>query len=116
MNEYKMCAQYDTVAGPFRPDDNKHQPMGLYQSVPPWQLVKPIVNMDLTKLPKSSTNLLVFQQHFSELKTNYTNYVSISPTSIPYSDTKHAVSSYIKSLRQEKWNNETHNKLHHFQP
>ena len=30
--------------------------------------------------------------------------------------TKHAVSSYIKSLRQEKWNNETHNKLHHFQP
>ena len=46
-------------------------------SVPPWQLVKPIVNMDLTKLPKSSTNSLVFQQHFSELKTNYTNYVSI---------------------------------------
>ena len=33
--------------------------------------------MDLTKLPKSSTNSLVFQQHFSELKTNYTNYVSI---------------------------------------
>ena len=31
-------------------------------------------------------------------------------------DTKHAVSSYIKSLRQEKWNNETHNKLHHVQP
>ena len=30
--------------------------------------------------------------------------------------TKHAVSTYIKSLRQEKWNNETHNKLHHFQP
>ena len=27
-----------------------------------------------------------------------------------------AVSSYIKSLRHEKWNNETHNKLHHFQP
>ena len=26
--------------------------------------------MDLTKLPKSSTNSLVFQQHFSELKTN----------------------------------------------
>ena len=24
--------------------------------------------------------------------------------------TKHAVSSYIQSLRQEKWNNETHNK------
>ena len=46
-------------------------------SVPPWQLVKPIVNMDLTKLPKSSTNSLVFQQHFSKLKTNYTNYVSI---------------------------------------
>ena len=46
-------------------------------SVPRWQLVKPIVNMDLTKLPKSSTNSLVFQQHFSELKTNYTNYVSI---------------------------------------
>ena len=46
-------------------------------SVPPWQLVKPIVNMDLTKLPKSSTNSLVFQQHFSELKTIYTNYVSI---------------------------------------
>ena len=33
--------------------------------------------MDLTKLPKSSTNSLDFQQHFSELKTNYTNYVSI---------------------------------------
>ena len=30
--------------------------------------------------------------------------------------TKHAVSSYIKSLRQEKWNNETHNKWHSFQP
>ena len=45
-------------------------------SVPPWQLVKPIVNMDLTKLPKSSTNSLVFQKK-SELKTNYTNYVSI---------------------------------------
>ena len=194
--------------------------------------------MDLTKLPKSSTNSLIFQQHFSELKINYTNYVSIytdgskdgtsvtsaaiinkhtisrrlpdgtsvfsaeakaielalqhvkhcniakviifsdslsclqaikscqlknplildilelhdslttseiifcwlpghvgikgntladaaakaahtapiSPMSIPYSDTKHAVSTYIKSLRQEKWNNETHNKLHHFQP
>ena len=27
----------------------------------------------------------------------------ISPMSIPYSDTKHAVSTYIKSLRQEKW-------------
>ena len=40
----------------------------------------------------------------------------ISPMSIPYSDTKHAVSTYIKSLRQEQWNNETHNKLHHFQP
>ena len=40
----------------------------------------------------------------------------ISPMSIPYSDTKHAVSTYIKSLRQEKWNNETHNKLHNFQP
>ena len=40
-------------------------------SVPPWQLV----NMDFTKLSKSSTNSLVFQQHFSELKTNYTNYV-----------------------------------------
>ena len=26
----------------------------------------------------------------------------ISPMSIPYSDTKHVVSSYIKSLRQEK--------------
>ena len=36
--------------------------------------------------------------------------------SIPYSDTKHAVSTYIKLLCQEKWNNETHNKLHHFQP
>ena len=46
-------------------------------SVPPWQLVKPIVNMDLTKLPKSSTNSLVFQQHVSELETIYTNYVSI---------------------------------------
>ena len=46
-------------------------------SVPPWQLVKPIVNMDLTKLPKSSTNSLFFQQHFSKLKTNYTNYFSI---------------------------------------
>ena len=45
-------------------------------SVPPWQLVN-IVNMDVTKLPKSSTNSLVFQQHFSELKTNYSNYVSI---------------------------------------
>ena len=33
--------------------------------------------MDLTKLPESSTNSLVIQQHFSELKTNYTNYVSI---------------------------------------
>ena len=40
----------------------------------------------------------------------------ISPMSIPYSDTKHAVSTYIKLPRQEKWNNETHNKLHHFQP
>ena len=29
----------------------------------------------------------------------------ISPMSIPHSDTKHAVSTYIKSLRQEKWNN-----------
>ena len=33
--------------------------------------------MDLTKLPKFSTNSQVFQQYFSELKTNYTNYVSI---------------------------------------
>ena len=40
----------------------------------------------------------------------------ILPMSIPYSDTKHAVSSYIRSLRQEKWNNETHNKLHLFSP
>ena len=194
--------------------------------------------MDLTKLPKSSTNSLVFQQHVFELKTNYTNYISIntdgskngtsvtsaaiinkhtisrilpdgmpvfsaeakaielalqhvkhcniakviifsdslsclqaikncqlknpfildilelhisltkskiifcwlpghvgikgntladaaakaahtapiSRMSIPYSDSKHAVSSYIKLLRQEKWNNESHNKLHHFQP
>ena len=39
-----------------------------FLSVPHWQLVKPIVNMDLTKLPKSSTNSLVFQLHFSELK------------------------------------------------
>ena len=30
MNEYKMCALYDTVAGLFRPDDNKHQTKGLY--------------------------------------------------------------------------------------
>ena len=37
-------------------------------SVPPRQFVKPIVNMDLTKLPKSFTNSLVFQQHISELK------------------------------------------------
>ena len=48
-----------------------------YLSFPPWQLVKLIVNMDLTKLLKSYTNTLVFQKHFSELKTNYTNYVSI---------------------------------------
>ena len=27
-----MCALYDTVAGPFRPDNNKHQTKGLYQS------------------------------------------------------------------------------------
>ena len=40
----------------------------------------------------------------------------ISPMSIPHSDTKHVVSTYIKSLCQEKWNNETRNKLHHFQP
>ena len=32
MNEYKMCALLDTVAGLFRPDDNKHQTKGLYQS------------------------------------------------------------------------------------
>ena len=40
----------------------------------------------------------------------------ISPMSIPYSDTKHAVICYIKSLRQKKWNNETHSKLYNFQP
>ena len=40
----------------------------------------------------------------------------ISPMSIPYSDTKPAVSTYIKLLHQEKWNNETHTKLHNFQP
>ena len=27
-----MCALYDTVAGPFRPDYNEHQTKGLYQS------------------------------------------------------------------------------------
>ena len=53
----------------------------------------------------------------SELRPAPTGVVTktISPMSIPYSDTKHAVSSYIKLLRQEKWNNKTHNKLHHFQ-
>ena len=37
-------------------------------SVSPWQLVNHIVNMDLKKLPKSSTNSIFFQQHFSKLK------------------------------------------------
>ncbi len=50
----------------------------------------------------------------SAAKSAHTFTVSSMP--IPYSDTKHAISTYIKSLRQSKWNNETHNKLHHFQP
>jgi ribonuclease HI len=48
-----------------------------YLSFPPWQMVKPNVNLELTKSPKSSTNPLVFQQHFYELKSSYPNFISI---------------------------------------
>jgi len=206
---------------------------------PPWQMVKPTVNLNLTKFPKSTTNQLVYQQHFAELKTQYPEHVSIytdgskdgvsvtaaaivnnhsltlrlpdnssifsaeskaisialeairgfkhksyiifsdslsclqainnynnnpfiteilqlhdllatsqcevvfcwlpghvgikgngladaaakdadgisvSTMSIPYSDSKQNITSYIKSLRQNKWDTEIHNKLHKFQP
>jgi hypothetical protein len=35
------------------------------------------VNLELTKYPKSTTNQLVYQQHFAELKTQYPENVSI---------------------------------------
>ena len=41
---------------------------------------------------------------------------SITSMSIPYSDSKHNINSYIKSLRQAKWDIQVHNKLHHHQP
>ena len=44
---------------------------------PPWQMVKPTVNLDLTKCTKSTTNQLVYQQYFAELKTQYPEHVSI---------------------------------------
>ncbi len=46
-------------------------------SFPPWQMVKPDVNLELTKFSKSNTNSLAFQQHFAELKSNYSDYISI---------------------------------------
>jgi ribonuclease HI len=206
---------------------------------PPWQMVKPTVNLDLTKFTKSTTNQLIYQQYFAELKSSYPDHVtiytdgskdgvsvtaaaivnsqpltcrlpddisifsaeakaiqialeaikglkagpyilfsdslsclqaiqnycdntfiieilqlhdylatsqyevvfcwlpshvglrgndladaaaksahssSITPMPIPYSDSKHNINLYIKSLRQTKWDLEVHNKLHHFQP
>ena len=206
---------------------------------PPWQMVKPTVNLDLTKFAKSTTNQLIYQQYFAELKSSYPDHVSIytdgskdgvsvtaaaivnsqpltcrlpddssifsaeakaiqialeairglkagpyilfsdslsclqaiqnycdntfiieilqlhdylatsqyevvfcwlpshvglrgndladaaaksahsssiTPMPIPYSDSKHNINLYIKSLRQTKWDLEVHNKLHHFQP
>ena len=44
---------------------------------PPWQMAKPTVNLELTKYPKSTTNQLVYQQHFAELKAQYPEHVSI---------------------------------------
>jgi len=206
---------------------------------PPWQMVKPTVNLDLAEYPKSTTNQLVYQQHFAELKTQFPEHIgiytdgskdgvsvtaaaivnnqsltcrlpdnssifsaeakailialeaiqrfkpkpyiifsdslsclqaiknynhnaliteilqlhdflatsqfevvfcwlpghvgirgnsladsaakaahgiSVSTMSVPYSDSKQNITSYIKSLRQNKWDTEIHNKLHNFQP
>jgi hypothetical protein len=44
---------------------------------PPWQMVKPTVNLDLTKFAKSTTNQLIYQQYFTELKSSYPDHVSI---------------------------------------
>ena len=44
---------------------------------PPWQMVKPTVNLDLTKFAKSTTNQLIYQQYFAELKSSYPDHVSI---------------------------------------
>ena len=44
---------------------------------PPWQLVKSTVNLDLTKFAKSTTNQLIYQQYFAELKSSYPDHVSI---------------------------------------
>jgi len=42
--------------------------------------------------------------------------ISVSTMSVPYSDSKQNITSYIKSLRQNKWDTEIHNKLHNYQP
>jgi len=46
-------------------------------SFPPWQMIKPDVNLELSKFQKSNTNSLAFQQHFAELKAHYFDYTSI---------------------------------------
>ena len=46
-------------------------------STPPWQLIKPNVNLQLTKHKKSNTNQLTFQQEFNELRDQFSDYKAI---------------------------------------
>jgi len=40
-------------------------------------MVKPTVNLDLTKYTKTTTNELIYQQYFAELKSSYPDHVNI---------------------------------------
>ena len=46
-------------------------------TTPPWQLVRPNVNLHLTRFKKSTTNQLVFQQEFLEFLNQYPSYQAI---------------------------------------
>ena len=46
-------------------------------ATPPWQLVKPRVNLSLSTHKKSNTNQLIFLQAFNELRDFYSDYKAI---------------------------------------
>ena len=45
--------------------------------VPPWELPKPKFIFDLRQHKKSDTNPLIIQQHFNEIKSNYSDYSTV---------------------------------------
>lgn len=45
--------------------------------VPPWKLDRPLIDLSLTKFPKTSTDSLVFQNLFGELRDKYSDYRDI---------------------------------------